>query len=415
MIHPRLPAAVAALTAVLFLFLAAHAVARAERNVDWPQLGFDSGHAGFNPHERLISPVNVNQLQQQWSYNLGDWVGDMVENGGILFAPSASGELFALNARTGKQLWTFTSGIQYGWNTGTNTVAADAGLLFTECDMTGNVQGLCALQAETGAVQWSYGLGSASYAGAPPAVANGLVYFEECTASGCAYVALNETNGAVVWTLPEGCSGNLGIPPAIYKGVLYVGEGCNEQQGTDIVALSAATGSPVWSRTVIGETTGLTVGHDIVAYARFDGSNAYLGALRAKNGRTLWGPTYINSKEITSMPAIAYGMVFAWIFINDYGHVDAYDERFGTQYWDYAIARSFPSIANGVAYIAFNGTTLALNAHTGGYLWNQSGTDNLVLPIILNGVVYGGCNGGYVCAYALPGNAYLHQNIKRLR
>jgi outer membrane protein assembly factor BamB len=373
----------------------------AARTVDWPQLGFDAGHSGFNPHERLITQQNVNQLQQLWSVNLFASTGDMVESGGVLFTPESNGELYALDAKTGNQLWSFYSGVQYGWNTGTVGVATDAGLVFTECNTSHGTQGLCALSATKGRVQWKYDLGPSSYAGAPPAFANGVVYFEECTTAGCDYVALNELSGTVVWTVPELCSGNLGVPPAIVDGVVYVGEGCDVQAGTYIVALSATDGSVIWLTQVTGEMSGLTVGHGVVAYARWDGTNGYLGALEAKSGRSKWGPAYINAAHIESMPAIAYGMIFSWIFVNDYGHLDAYDLRTGTPRWDYAIARSFPSIANGIAYTAFNGTTVALNAETGSTLWDEGGTDNLSLPIIVDGVVYGGC-GPDVCAYGLP-------------
>ena len=375
-----------------------------QRIVDWPQLGFDSGHSGFNPYEHRIGIQNVGSLQQLWTFTLDNWPGDIVEESGVLYVPSASGELFAVDASNGNQLWEFDSGVPYGWNTGTNGVAVDSGLVFTVCDLPHGAQGLCALQASNGTVQWSYTLGgSSSSAGAPPVVANGIVYFEACASAGCDYVALNESTGAVLWMVSELCSGNLGIPPAVYRGVLYVNIGCDVQNVTDIVALSAQSGSQIWKAQVIGATTGLTVAGGVVAYVRWNGTESYIGALTAIHGQPLWGPSAINSKLITSMPAIAYKQIYAWIFINDYGYIADYDERMGTLNWQYTIARSFPSVANHVVYIAMNGGPLALNAGTGQVLWHISGTDNLGLPIIVNGVVYGGCNGSHVCAYALPG------------
>lgn len=167
---------------------------------------------------------------------------------------------------------------------------------------------------------------------------------------------------------------------------------------------SAQDGSQKWKRSVVGITQGLTVGDGVVAYTRWDGSETYLGALEAKGGRPLWGPVPINNVQYTSMPAIANKQIYAWIFINDYGYVADYDAKHGTEYWNYTIARSFPSVENGIVWIAFNGTSLALDDATGQYLWNVGGTDNFTLPIIVNGVVYGGCSGTSVCAYGLPSN-----------
>lgn len=370
--------------------------------INWPQLGFDAGHSGFNKYEHQISPQNVRSLGQLWTFNIDDWPGDIVLNDGVLFIPSSSGTLYAADAKTAKQLWTFSSGVAYGWNTGTNTVAADNGLVFTECLITGST-GICALSAQSGQVQWSYVLpGSSSNATSSPTVADGLVFFEACSSAGCDHVALNESNGAPVWMAAESCAASNGIPPAVYQRVLYVGEGCDVQGTNTIVAMADQNGELLWTKPVLGVMHGLSVSDRLLAYVRWNGSNGYLGAMKAVSGRTIFAPEQVGSAGITSMPAIAYGQIFAWIFINDYGYVADYDRRDGHRVWDYVIARSFPSLANNIAWIAMNGSPLALNAASGQFIWDVGGTDNLGLPIIANGIVYGGCNGPHVCAYGLP-------------
>jgi outer membrane protein assembly factor BamB len=197
------------------------------------------------------------------------------------------------------------------------------------------------------------------------------------------------------------CSGGNGVPPAVASGTLYIDEGC-KAGATDIVAVSARTGSRRWHQEVVGGQAGLSVAGGIVAYTRWNGSQAYVGVLDATHGTTVWGPVSIGGHQLESMPAIAYGAIYYWEFLNDYGYIVAYNAQTGSQLWQYTIARSFASVANQIVWIAFNGSPLALNPATGQYLWNVGGTDNLGLPLVVNGVVYGGCNGPYVCAYGLP-------------
>jgi len=369
--------------------------------INWPQLGFDAGHSGFNPYEHRITQTNVRNLHQLWTFNIDSWPGDIVLNNGILFIPSASGMLFAANATTAQPLWSYNSGVPYGWNTGTNTVAADGAYVFTICALTGGNQGICALSAQSGTVQWSYALpGTSSYPASPPAVADGLVFFEACSSAGCDHVALDETTGSPVWMVAESCAASYGIPPAVYQRILYVPEGCDVGGTNTIVAMSDQSGEVFWTRKVSGINHGMSVSDGIVAYVHWDGSNGLLGTLNATSGHPIWGPEELGYQPITSMPAIAYKQIYAWIFIYDYGWVADYSKRDGHQVWKYWIARSFPSIEDHIAWIAMNGSPLALNAGNGQFLWDVGGTDNLGLPIIANGIVYGGCNGSHVCAYS---------------
>jgi outer membrane protein assembly factor BamB len=192
--------------------------------IDWPQYGFDSGHSGYNPKEKTINASNVGQLQQAWSFSTGSGTvaGNVVEDEGVIYAPASNGTLYALDAATGVPILTFTAGA--GYKSSGSAPAVDKGLVFTVCTI-GSQQGICALNASTAAVKWSYTVpGSGSYAGTPPVVASGVLYYEGCT-SVCSYVALTEKTGQVLWTVSEkqtACEANNGVVPSVSGGYVLV-------------------------------------------------------------------------------------------------------------------------------------------------------------------------------------------------
>jgi hypothetical protein len=147
----------------------------------WPQFGFDAAHTLFNPHETTIGPGNVAQLQEVWSFSTGvnNPAGNVVEADGVVYAASANGTLFALNASTGAQLWTFASGT--GFSSSGSTAAVDRALVFTVCNVASGIQGICALRTTNGALKWSYAVpGMTTFAEAPPVISGGVLYFGGC-------------------------------------------------------------------------------------------------------------------------------------------------------------------------------------------------------------------------------------------
>ena len=128
-------------------------------------------------------------------------MGNVVESGGVIYAPSANGTIYALDAASGTQLWTFASGT--GYLSSGSAPAIDSDMLFTVCDTSGSTQGICVLETNSGSPVWSYTFpGSSAYDGTPPVVAYGKVFFEAC-ASSCSYVALDEHTGGIDWTVNE--------------------------------------------------------------------------------------------------------------------------------------------------------------------------------------------------------------------
>ncbi len=64
----------------------------------------------WNPCEKVLNVKNVGKLGLEWSYTTGDGVGSSpaVANG-VVYVGSDDNNLYALNAKTGKKLWSYTT------------------------------------------------------------------------------------------------------------------------------------------------------------------------------------------------------------------------------------------------------------------------------------------------------------------
>ena len=97
----------------LLPLLAAPAFAHAQgRSVDWPVYGGNSDHTHYSTIDQ-ITPANVSRLQVAWTYATHDEFqgSEMQANpivvDGVLYATSPKLRVFALDAATGRELWSF--------------------------------------------------------------------------------------------------------------------------------------------------------------------------------------------------------------------------------------------------------------------------------------------------------------------
>ena len=131
---------------------------------------------------------------------------------GVVYIGSDDDTFYALNAKTGALLWSYTTGQQI------YASAAVAGDVVYVGSYDGYVY---AFKAKTGALLWKYlTIGNVA---SSPAVANGVVYVTSQStsdASANSLYALNASTGALLWSYP--ISGTLGSgSPAIAKGMVY--------------------------------------------------------------------------------------------------------------------------------------------------------------------------------------------------
>src|SRR5436309_2030716 len=203
---------VLAVVLVAATWAALPAIARA----DWPVYGHDlansrdAGSAG---------PSEVASLKQAWEFksSTGDFTGTPAVAGGVLVAGNNGGWVYALNAVTGKVLWSRNVGQQINGSAAIDLAAPGGALAFVPVAQIGSPR-LLALSLKDGAIRWDRVLtnqpGSDTFGS--PTFSGGTVYIgtsgpnnDNSTARG-SVVALAEAGGHVRWqtfTVPPGHDG----------------------------------------------------------------------------------------------------------------------------------------------------------------------------------------------------------------
>ena len=134
-------------------------LASCKQTVEWPEY---LGGPERNHYSTLdqINVNNVNQLEQAWEYHTGDTSAQNQCNpiivNGVLYAATASVEVFALDAATGKELWRYKNASSNQWFSKTRGVVYweegnDKRILFA------SGSNLYALDAEKGTLIRNFG------------------------------------------------------------------------------------------------------------------------------------------------------------------------------------------------------------------------------------------------------------------
>jgi quinohemoprotein ethanol dehydrogenase len=177
---------------------------------EWLSYGRTYDEQRFSPLAR-IDVGNVNQLGLAWSYDL-DTPHRVQEStplviDGVMYVTSAWSKLFALDARTGKELWRFDP-----------KVPGEAGVKAC-CDV-----------ANRGAAAW-----------------NGKIYIGTLDGR---LIAVEASTGKQVWevmTVPTGQNYTITGAPRVFDGKVLIGNGGAEYGARGFVtAYDAETGNQVW-------------------------------------------------------------------------------------------------------------------------------------------------------------------------
>lgn len=374
-------------TVVLALFgFASLASGQQTCSGDWPEF-HNTNMRRENTCESVLNVNNVGNLVLKWRYSgSGGIVTSPVIANGTLFAV-ATLRSYALDAITGTKLWG-KEGLGY---VHPESPAVGYGMVYD-----GSQSGLYAVNAQTGRVIWTFPMGGG--AASSPTVSNGVVYVGSGGYDGTLY-ALDARNGTRLWTYPALVDGS----PAVFHGVVYVGAYDN------VYALDANSGAVLWTFPVVGLVASSPAIADGVVYVGTGGPPSVLYALDAATGSPLWSRSTSTGTGFTS-PALAYGMVFVGLDnTSNTDDVFALDARTGAVRWSYNTGGAFggvasPAVANGVVYFAAeNYSIYAFNATNGTKLWSyQTGNYLISGPVVSNGMLYVGGWDSYVYAFGLP-------------
>jgi polyvinyl alcohol dehydrogenase (cytochrome) len=211
------------------------------------------------------APSQVGSVSQAWRFDspTGDFTGTPAVAGGVVVAGDQGGHVYALNAVTGKMLWSKDAGAPINGSAAIDLAAPGGPTAFVPVAEIGRPR-VIAYSLRDGAKRWEAVLTSQSDASVfgSPTFWNGLVYIgtsgpnnDDSHARG-SVVALDESSGATRWqtfTVPPGSDGAaVWSTPAIdpVTGRLYVGTGNNYHAPTTdtedaVLALDASSGQIV--------------------------------------------------------------------------------------------------------------------------------------------------------------------------
>lgn len=342
----------------------------------------DAMFRGGASHDGVYNAQAPRQFHRvKWAFPTGDRVvSSPVMQDGVVYFGSDDGNVYAVDAKDGRQLWKRATG---GAVSATPAIAG-------ETLYVGSFDGrFYALNARSGAVRWKFTTGGERRFEAKglhgmtpktqtffdpfdvflssPVVAEGRVYFG--SGDGNVY-GLDAASGEMRWKFATGDV--VHASPAYADGVLYVGS-----FDSRLYAVDARTGRELWRfqggedplvHNQVGFQSSPAV-VDGVVYTGCRDSNLY--AIDARTGKEKWRVNNAGSWVITS-PAVVNGkVVYATSDSSLFHIVDAKDGKPLVKQSTKAYVFSSPTVAGDIVFTGvMNGTLEARDLATGELLWD---------------------------------------------
>ncbi len=248
----------------------------------WPGWGgLLAGNQRQAPYETIISPGTVGKLVAKWSFtSAGNIASTPTALDGVVYFDDDWGGVYALSARTGKQIWMRWMSSYTGQNSSESrsSPAISGSLLILADRRSGNVVGV---DRSTGSMVWETDVDQGAQKNpwlmltASPVVHDGVVYIgtssseEYAVTQSTSYVpsfrgsvtALNAATGQIIWqsfVVPQGFTGGAiwgsGFPISDSLGLIYVATGNNYTLPQPVTACIAAAASNVARQACLGPT-----------------------------------------------------------------------------------------------------------------------------------------------------------------
>lgn len=376
---------------------------------NWGDFGFDFAHHRENIYENSLTTGNVSSLNLKWSAPMTPgFEGSAVYANGLVYVVTTGGILDAYVATTGKLHWQFntTTGFK---NYSSPVVDPVNGLVFfgtTGRGGSGMRSPVYALNAQTGALQWSLILAGNDFAF--PTLGAQTIYMgvsNEGTTS--SLYAIDEISGHILWqhNVNGGVWGAIGLDPVKHALFSIVGNPSDQ-----VISLNMKTGALLWQHTLPSSSpdddpgSGITVANGQVY---LDDKNGFAYGLDESSGNQVWatqiGSEFSTPRDVSTQAVSASGVLYVG---SQDTNLYALNALTGAVLWKTPTGGgidSSPAIANGVVYFAsFDNKIYAVDASSGSVLWSYL-TKNLSLssPIIANSWLYCGSSDGKLYAFSL--------------
>ncbi|MGW0825994.1 beta-alanine-activating enzyme beta-propeller domain-containing protein [Streptomyces sp. NPDC002845] len=313
---------------------------------------------------------------QRWTYSTGGPVaGAVLAAGGLVYAGSKDGNLYALDADTGDSRWQVRTG------NGVYTRPAVAGGMayFGSADYH-----LYAVDVTTGNERWQFS--AEGEINSSPVVAGGVVYVGSDDRR---LYAVDARSGKQKWEFVA--EGRIRSSPVVAWNKVYVGS-----EDSRLYAVDVTTGQRRWAFDTDGDVKSSPAVSGRVVYAGSYDGNLY--AVNCDTGESLW--TFATDDGVGSSPVVAGGVVYVG---SDDGNLYAVDAGTGQQKWKFPVGHivySSPTVFGGAVYVGSkNGTLYAVRTDTGKQLWTYpTGEDIRSSPSATGDAVYVGNDSGTVFA-----------------
>ncbi len=277
----------------------------------------------------------------------------LVKNGTVYVAPFNTDTFYAIDADTGEHVWNYSTD---GLLSDPAPVFADGKVYVGYYDNQ-----MHAIDEVTGEREWVYNVSSSDYKPAP-GVSNGTIYFND---PGNKYVvAVNTSDGTERWKTST--SGTPGKMVTYWNGMVYTGT----DDGT-IYELNATSGNVSWSYSSGSEMTSAPAVANGRVYVGLKNNN--LTAINSESGDLAW--KFTGSSDWPSQGIIpANGMVY---FGSQDGNFYAVDNDTGNEQWSVntGAVYSASTYDSGSIYVAAGGsdTLYSLDSDNGDVQWSTDG------------------------------------------
>lgn len=385
---------------------------------DWPQPRHDSGRTGHNPAATgPEADVGAEWVTRIGSGGIGDVSPTIASE--TVYVGNNDGELYALDAEDGSQVWQTTVGPHV-------RSAAAVGEEHVFVIVRGknlNTSELVAVERDTGEIDWRY---APEYPDTPaawlqgqPVVVDGTVYVggnvggPNVRSTGVV-VALDPASGDTAWrrALTDDFEHSVSTTPAIADGTVYVYNHpyANEGRNGTLYAVDATNGDVTWTASVPPGGWSVLATDETVYVAGLDAH-----AVNATTGEV--SRTYDIDSDRFTPPALANGTLYYDTGV-DYATdqpnptaVAAMNTTTGEELWQTRVewVETPPAVSKTLVVVGtIDGELYALDRTDGDVLWNYTVDDRLGVdsaPAIVGETVYLGPDPWHVYAFREGGSA----------
>lgn len=330
---------------------------------DWPTLGSDPQHSGFNPDETAVPPP-----AREWSAVVlagTPLTPAVVENGQAFVAsvgpyPGPNAPLVAVDATDGSLIWSHDFGSVVSLYS-LGQPSASNGRVYVQTNAERS--SLWSLDAATGAVQWAAPFQSTMAHYWAPTSYGGTVYI-----GGGAYggiYAFSAADGAEIFFNGSVGSGSVfdAWSPAYFSGAVYT------FVGSAIQAFDPRTGVEVWSAPVQWNSPN---GASMDTFPVF---GTTLGYVVSPPSLLAFDPSshtvsWTIDADYSGAPAVAGSMVYGI----SAGTLVAREAATGLELWEFQGDRNLsypPALTNDTIYVSSNSNVYAVNRATGEQVWTE--------------------------------------------